>query len=74
MEYVHGLPLTEFCLKREMGFEERLRLFLNVCDAVSFAHRKLVVHRDLKPNNVLVTVEGPDQAPRLRHRATHGPR
>ncbi len=58
MEYVRGLPLTEFCRLRQVGFEERLRLFLNVCDAVSFAHRKLVVHRDLKPNNVLVTAEG----------------
>lgn len=58
MEYVNGLPLTEFGRRREMGFEERLRLFLNVCDAVSFAHRKLVVHRDLKPNNVLVTADG----------------
>ncbi len=58
MEYVRGLPLTEFCRQRQVGFEERLRLFLNVCDAVSFAHRKLVVHRDLKPNNVLVTAEG----------------
>ncbi len=58
MEYVRGLPLTEFCRLRQVGFEERLRLFVNVCDAVSFAHRKLVVHRDLKPNNVLVTAEG----------------
>jgi len=58
MEYVRGLPLTAFCRERQVGFEERLRLFLNVCDAVSFAHRKLVVHRDLKPNNVLVTAEG----------------
>lgn len=58
MEYVRGMPLTEFCRVRQVGFEERLRLFVNVCDAVSFAHRKLVVHRDLKPNNVLVTGEG----------------
>jgi len=58
MEYVRGMPLTEYCRVRQVGFEERLRLFVNVCDAVSFAHRKLVVHRDLKPNNVLVTGEG----------------
>lgn len=58
MEYVKGLPLTEFCRREEMGFDDRLRLFLEVCDAVSFAHRKLVVHRDLKPNNVMVTADG----------------
>jgi serine/threonine-protein kinase len=58
MEYVDGLPLLEYCRRQQLGLDERIRLFLNVCDAVSFAHRKLVVHRDLKPNNIMVTAEG----------------
>lgn len=58
MERVAGLPLTEFCRKNGVDMDERLRLFLEICDTVSFAHQKLVVHRDLKPNNILVTDEG----------------
>lgn len=58
MERVDGLPLTDYCAAHGLSVEERLRLFLEVCDAVSFAHAKLVVHRDLKPTNVLVTASG----------------
>jgi tetratricopeptide (TPR) repeat protein len=58
MEYVDGLPLTEFCRRHSTLLRERLRLFQQVCSAVSFAHRHLVVHRDLKPSNVLVTTDG----------------
>jgi len=58
MERVDGLPFTEYCSARKLGLLERLRLFLEVCDTVSFAHAKLVVHRDLKPNNILVTADG----------------
>jgi serine/threonine-protein kinase len=58
MEYVRGLPLTEFCDRRVLDLEERLQLFLDVCDSVAYAHRKLVIHRDLKPSNILVTDEG----------------
>lgn len=58
MERVEGVPLTEFCAVRHLGVEDRLRIFVEVCDAVAFAHNKLVVHRDLKPNNVLVTEAG----------------
>ncbi|MEM1055343.1 MAG: protein kinase [Bacteroidota bacterium] len=54
MEAVEGLPLTEYVEKGQPSLAERLRLFLQVCDAVSFAHRRLVVHRDLKPSNILV--------------------
>ena len=58
MEYVEGKPLTEFCRTDAPTVEERLRLFLNICRAVQFAHQNLVVHRDLKPGNILVTEDG----------------
>jgi eukaryotic-like serine/threonine-protein kinase len=58
MEYVEGQSITEFCEQRHATFEERLQLFVQVCDAVAYAHRNLVVHRDLKPSNILVTPEG----------------
>lgn len=58
MEFVEGLPLDEFCDEKELSINERLRLFLQVCTAVSFAHSRLVVHRDLKPTNIFVTKNG----------------
>ncbi len=58
MEYVEGVTITEYCSRNELSVEERLRLFLTVCDAVAFAHQNLVVHRDLKPSNILVTDAG----------------
>ena len=58
MEYVEGQPISHFCRERELDTASRLRLFLHVAEAVSYAHRNLVVHRDLKPGNILVTGEG----------------
>lgn len=58
MEYVDGLPLDEFCDRQELSIRERLDLFQGVCAAVQFAHRNLVVHRDIKPHNILVTDDG----------------
>ena len=58
MEPVDGVPLDRYCRKRRLPVAERLRLFLKVCSAVRFAHQNLVVHRDLKPGNILVTPEG----------------
>jgi serine/threonine-protein kinase len=58
MELVTGEPITAFARSRSLAVEERIRLVLDCCDAVSAAHRSLVVHRDLKPSNVLVTSEG----------------
>jgi len=55
MEYVDGMPLHTFCDTYRLSITERLRLFQKVCNAVHYAHCKLVVHRDLKPSNILVT-------------------
>jgi eukaryotic-like serine/threonine-protein kinase len=58
IEYVDGSPITEHCESHGLDPEARLRLFLDVCDAVGHAHQNLVVHRDLKPSNILVTADG----------------
>ncbi|MCW5632516.1 MAG: serine/threonine protein kinase [Rubrivivax sp.] len=62
MEFVDGLPIDAWCRERGADLRTRLRLFVQVCRAVDHAHRNLVVHRDLKPGNILVDAEG---APRL---------
>ena len=58
MELVDGEPIDRWCDARGLGLRERVELFLQVLDAVRFAHRNLVVHRDLKPSNLLVDAEG----------------
>ena len=58
LEYIKGQPLDEYCNEKNLSVTERLRLFLQVCAAVSFAHSRLVVHRDLKPTNIFVTGDG----------------
>ena len=58
MEYVDGLPLLRYCAQRKSHFDERIRLFLEICNAVQIAHAQLIVHRDIKPSNVLVTRAG----------------
>jgi serine/threonine-protein kinase len=55
MEYIDGIHLDTFCDGRSLDVPARLKLFLQVCDAVAYAHRNLVVHLDLKPSNILVT-------------------
>jgi len=57
MEYVEGVPITEFARAQALDVPSRLRLFLRVCEAVQYAHQNLVVHRDLKPSNIFVTSE-----------------
>lgn len=58
MEYVEGEPITSWCDHRKLPLRERLGLFRQVCAAVQHAHQNLVVHRDLKPGNILVTDDG----------------
>jgi serine/threonine protein kinase/tetratricopeptide (TPR) repeat protein len=58
MEYVEGEPVDSYCVRHALNLEDRCRLFLKVCEAVSHAHRNLVVHRDLKPGNIIVTADG----------------
>jgi serine/threonine-protein kinase len=58
MEYVDGLPIDRWCLERRLDLGQRIRLVRKVCDAVRYAHGKLVVHADIKPSNVLVNAAG----------------
>jgi serine/threonine protein kinase len=58
MEFVDGRPIHQWCAERKLNVSGRIALFRNVCSAVAYAHQHLVVHRDLKPGNILVTGEG----------------
>ena len=62
MEYVDGQPIDEYCRDHQLPLDQRLRLFRQVCAAVTYAHQHLVVHRDIKPSNILITADG---APKL---------
>lgn len=58
MEYVAGSPITDYCRANRLSIEERLGLFRQVCSAMDHAHRSLVIHRDIKPGNILVDDQG----------------
>lgn len=54
MEYIEGQPITQYCEARRLGLRDRLALMINVCEGVQHAHQRGVIHRDLKPGNILV--------------------
>ncbi len=58
MEFVDGKPITNYCDEKNLTIEERLQLFQKVCEAVLYAHQNLVIHRDIKPGNILVREDG----------------
>jgi len=58
MEYVEGDPITQYCKTHHLSVREKIRLFLEVCSAVNFAHQNLIIHQDLKPDNILITQNG----------------
>jgi len=65
MEYVSGPPITEHCDQHRLSIEERLRLFVQVCEGVQHAHQKGIIHRDIKPSNVLVYKEDSRPLPKI---------
>jgi WD40 repeat protein len=65
MEHVEGLSITEYCDKHKLTIEERLRLFLQVLEAIQHAHQKGIIHRDLKPSNILVVLKGKQAIPKV---------
>ncbi len=65
MEYVKGVPLTEYCDEARLSVRERLELFIPICQAVQHAHQKGIIHRDLKPANVLVCLYDGKPVPKV---------
>ena len=65
MEFVGGVPITKHCDDHKLDIEERLDLFMQVCDAVQHAHQKGIIHRDIKPGNVLVEYEDGQATPKV---------
>jgi serine/threonine protein kinase/tetratricopeptide (TPR) repeat protein len=65
MELVNGIPITDYCDQHQLPTEERLALFTKVCKAVQHAHQKGIVHRDIKPQNILVTFQEGVPAPKI---------
>jgi len=65
MEYVGGLPITNYCNQKRLGTRERVELMIKVCEGVQHAHQKAILHRDLKPSNILVTEIDGKPVPRI---------
>jgi serine/threonine protein kinase len=65
MEYVKGVPITDYCESARLSVAERLQLFVQVCSAVQHAHQKGIIHRDLKPSNILVALHDGRPVPKV---------
>lgn len=65
MEYVPGLPITQYCDEKRLSTSERLLIFTRVCEGVQHAHQKAIIHRDLKPTNILVVEVDGKPVPRI---------
>jgi tetratricopeptide (TPR) repeat protein len=65
MEFVAGLPITDYCDRHKLTMRQRMELFILVCDGVQHAHQKAIIHRDLKPTNILVTEVDGKPVPRI---------
>jgi eukaryotic-like serine/threonine-protein kinase len=65
MEYVQGIPITEYCDTHRLAIRERLTLFVDVCEGVQHAHQKGIIHRDIKPSNILVSTQNDERIPKI---------
>src|SRR5215471_11310883 len=65
MEYVDGLPISDYCDSRQLSIHDRLELLMRVCEGVQHAHQKAIIHRDLKPSNLLVAEVDGKPAPKI---------
>ena len=65
MEHVKGIPITEYCDNHKLTVEDRLHIFLHVCEAIQHAHQKGIIHRDIKPSNILVTEKDNEALPKV---------
>ena len=65
MEYVKGLPITDYCDHHKLTIEDRLNLFRQVCLAVHYAHQKGIIHRDIKPSNILISLQNDQAVPKI---------
>jgi serine/threonine-protein kinase len=58
MEYVDGLPIDKYLKEHQLSIQDKIKLYLNICEAINYAHNKLILHLDIKPSNILVNNEG----------------